>query len=267
MKIFSQIIKNPIKIFEKNLNKFYYINMRYMMKISYNGKNYCGWQKQNNKKTIEGVIEETMMSILGCEIDIVASGRTDSDVSAICQVAHFDVGGVIPRGFMGHINSVLPNDIRINSIELAKESFHARFNAKMKTYKYYFYVGVANNAYYDLYAQHVKYQLDDSAMQKAIKSLNGEHDFTSFCNVDTDVKDKIRKIKNISLKRTGDMYEFSITGNGFLYNMVRIIVGTLVDIGRGKITLSVEEILNKHDRKYAGVTMPAKGLVLFNVEY
>lgn len=237
------------------------------MKISYSGKNYCGWQKQHNKKTVEGVIEEVMTSILGCNIDIVGSGRTDSDVGAICQVAHFDIDKVIPKGLMGHINSLLPNDIRVNSIELAKDTFHARYNAKLKTYKYYFYIGNAKNAYYDLYAQHVKYQLNDSAMQKAIKRLVGEHNFTSFCSADSDVKDKVRTIKSATLTRNNDLYEFTITGNGFLYNMVRIIVGTLVDIGRGKITLSMDEIIKKCDRKYAGVTMPAKGLVLFNVEY
>ena len=236
------------------------------MKISYNGKNYCGWQKQNNKKTIEGVIEEVMTSILGEEIDIVGSGRTDSTVSAICQVAHFDIAGVIPRGLMGHINSKLPNDIRINSIELAKDSFHARYNAKLKTYKYYFYVGEAN-AYYDIFAYNVKYVLNDSAMQKSIKSLLGEHNFTSFCSADTDVKDKVRKITSAKLEKKGNLYEFTVTGNGFLYNMVRIIVGTLIDIGRGKITMSMGDIIDSCDRTNAGITVSPKGLVLFSVEY
>ena len=237
------------------------------MKISYNGKNYCGWQKQQNKKTIEGVIEDAMTSILGQDIDIVGSGRTDSEVSAICQVAHFDVDKVIPRGLVGHINSILPNDIRINSIDLAKESFHARFNAKLKTYKYYFYVGNTKNAYYDIFSHYVKYVLDDNAMQKAVKGLIGQHDFTSFCSADTDVKDKVRIIKKATLVKNGDLYEFTVTGNGFLYNMVRIIVGTLIDIGRGKIAESVENIIKSCNRSRAGVTVPAKGLVLFNVEY
>ncbi len=237
------------------------------MKISYNGKNYCGWQKQNNKKTIEGVIEDIMSEILSCPIDIVGSGRTDSEVSAICQVAHFDIDGVIPKGLMGHINSKLPSDIRINSIELAKDSFHARYNAKLKTYKYYFYTGKENNAYYDLYAHHIKYDLNLGTMQSATKWLNGEHNFTSFCSVDTDVKSKVRTIKSATLEKKGELYEFTITGNGFLYNMVRIIVGTLVDIGRSKITMGMDEIINSCDRKNAGVTMPAKGLVLYNVEY
>lgn len=237
------------------------------MKISYNGKNYCGWQKQINKKTIEGTIEDVMSKILGRDIDIVGSGRTDSDVSAICQVAHFDYDGVIPRGLMGHINSLLPSDIRVNELQLTKETFHARFNAKLKTYKYYFYTGNVNNAYYDTFAYHVKYMLDFSTMQKCLKSLHGEHNFTSFCSADTDVKDKVRKIKKVELKKDGDLYEFVITGNGFLYNMVRIIVGTIIDIGRCKITMSIDEIINKMERKYAGVTVPAKGLVLYNVEY
>ena len=241
--------------------------MRYLMKISYDGKNYCGWQKQVNKKTIEGTIERVMSQILGQEIDIVGSGRTDSDVSAICQVAHFDYEKVIPRGLMGHINSLLPNDIRINALELTKDTFHARYNAKLKTYKYYFYTGLVNNAYYDRFAYYVKYALDFSTMQTQIKSLIGAKDFTSFCSVDSDVKDKVRTIKKVELKKSGDLYEFSITGNGFLYNMVRIIVGTLIDIGRGKITMGIDQIINMRDRKYAGVTVSPKGLVLYNVEY
>lgn len=241
--------------------------MRYMMKISYNGKNYCGWQKQDNKKTIEGVIEDVMSSILSEQIDIVGSGRTDSDVSAICQIAHFDYSNVIPKGLMWHINSLLPADIRVNAIELAKENFHARYNAKQKTYKYYFYTGKEKNAYYENFAYHVKYILNYSTMQTALKSLIGEHNFTSFCSVDSDVKDKVRTIKNVELKKTGDLFEFSITGNGFLYNMVRIIVGTIVDIGRGKIDKTMDEIIRIQNRSAAGVTMPAKGLVLYNVEY
>ena len=237
------------------------------MKIGYNGRGYCGWQKQVNKKTIQGVLEDTMKKILNMDVEVVGSGRTDTDVSAICQVAHFDVDRVIPRGLAGHINSLLPNDIRVLDIELAKDSFHARFNAKLKTYKYYFYTGKVNNPYYDMFAHHVKYQLDYSTMQKSIKCLIGEHDFTSFCSVDTDVKSKVRTIKNVELVKNGELYELSITGNGFLYNMVRIIVGTLIDIGRRKITMGIDEIINKKERRFAGVTAPAKGLVLYNVEY
>jgi len=208
-----------------------------------------------------------MQSILGQPIDIVASGRTDTDVSAICQVAHFDAENVIPKGLAGHINSMLSSGIRVLSIDLAKDTFHARYNAKVKTYKYYFYTGKINNPYYDTYAQHVKYILDFGAMQNAIKSLHGEHNFNSFCSVDTDVKNRVRTIYNAQLSKNGELYEFSITGNGFLYNMVRIIVGTLIDIGRGKITMQMSEIIRKEERKFAGVTVPAKGLVLYNVEY
>ena len=237
------------------------------MKISYAGKGYNGWQKQINKKTIQGVLEDVMERVLGDKIELVASGRTDTDVSAICQVAHFDLDRVIPRGLVGHLNSVLPKEIRVLNVDLTKETFHARFDAKLKTYKYYFYVGKVNNPYYDRFAYHVKYDLNYSTMQTAVKSLNGEHNFTSFCSVNTDVKNKVRTIKNATLTKNGNLYEFTITGNGFLYNMVRIIVGTLVDIGRGKITMSIPEIIKKEDRKFAGVTLPADGLVLYNVEY
>jgi len=135
------------------------------MKISYDGKGYCGWQKQNNKKTIQETIELAMKNILNQDVEIFASGRTDSDVSAICQIAHFDLNEVIPRGLVGHLNSILPSDIRINDIMLTKDTFHARYNAKLKTYRYYFYVGKFSNPYYDKFASHVKYQLDFSTMQ------------------------------------------------------------------------------------------------------
>jgi tRNA pseudouridine38-40 synthase len=237
------------------------------MKISYNGKGYCGWQKQINKKTIQGTIELALKNILNQDVEIFASGRTDTDVSAICQMAHFDVDGVIPKGLVGHLNSILPDSIRINDISLAKDGFHARYNAKLKTYRYYFYVGKFANSYYENFAYHVKYQLDDSAMQKSIKCLIGEHNFTSFCSVDTDVQNKVRTIKSAKLIKDKDLYVFEITGEGFLYNMVRIIVGTLVDIGRGKIKDDIKDIILKENRTFAGVTMPAKGLVLYNVEY
>jgi len=237
------------------------------MKISYDGKGYCGWQKQNNKKTIQETIELAMKNILNQDVEIFASGRTDSDVSAICQIAHFDLNEVIPRGLVGHLNSILPSDIRINDIMLTKDTFHARYNAKLKTYRYYFYVGKFSNPYYDKFASHVKYQLDFSTMQTSLKSLIGEHNFTSFCSVDTDVKNKVRTIKNVRIEKDGELYMVEVTGNGFLYNMVRIIIGTLIDIGRGKIKISMKDIIDKENRSFAGVTMPAKGLVLYNVEY
>lgn len=236
------------------------------MKIAYDGTNYCGWQTQNNKETIQETIEKAMFLVTNQNINLFASGRTDAEVSAICQVAHFDAEK-LKSDVVGHLNAVLPNDIRIISIEQTDEKFNARYDAKKKTYRYYFYTGRVNNPYYDKYASFVKYNLNLSTMQTAVKWLNGEHNFKSFCAMHSSVKDYDRTIYNASINCDNGLYVFEVTGNGFLYNMVRIIVGTLIDIGRGKITMPMSEIIAGKNRNLAGKTAEAKGLVLVNVDY
>lgn len=236
------------------------------MKVSYDGTNYCGWQTQNNKPTIQETIEKAMCLITGQDIKLFASGRTDAGVSAICQVAHFDAEN-LKKDIAGHLNAVLPNDIRVISIEKTADNFNARFDAKKKTYRYYFYTGRVNNPYYDKFASHIKYSLNIGTMQSAVKCLNGAHNFKSFCAMHSSVNDYNRIIYNATLNENNGLIVFEVTGNGFLYNMVRIIVGTLIDIGRGKITSSMEDVINACDRECAGKTAEAKGLVLVNVEY
>lgn len=240
--------------------------MRYIIKVSYDGLNYCGWQSQNNKKTIQDVLEKAFFDVIGENVKLFASGRTDAEVSAICQVVHFDAEN-LKKDALGHINAILPPDIRVNSIEKAPFDFNARFDAKQKTYRYSFYTGRVSNPYYDRFASHVKYNLNLGTMQTAIKALNGAHNFKSFCALHSTVTDYNRTIYNCSLNYANGLYVFEITGNGFLYNMVRIIVGTLIDIGRGFIKMPMEEIISKQDRNFAGKTAEAKGLVLVNVEY
>lgn len=243
--------------------------MRYILKISYTGKNYSGFQIQKDKDTVQSHIEKVLSHVCKEDIKIVASGRTDAGVSAICQVCHFDTSTpIIAHKVLSYANVLLPDDIRILDILDADNDFHARFSAKRKTYEYYFYVGMVN-AYYEQFAVHVARELDIESMIKGAQLFEGKKDFSSFCASNTDVKDKIRTIYSCQVNTVNDnLYKLTICGNGFLYNMVRIIMGTLVGIGLGKIGVdNLPAIINAKDRNCAGKTMPSKGLVLKNVEY
>lgn len=243
--------------------------MRYILKISYNGKNYSGFQIQKDKDTIQGNLERVLGTVCKEDIKVVASGRTDAGVSAICQVCHFDVNTpILTHKVLSYANVLLPKDIRILEIEKIDEDFHARYSAKRKTYEYYFYIGM-ENAYYDDNAMYVARELNIEDMCKGAKFIVGEKDFSTFCASNTDIKDKVRTIYKCDIEKVNDnLYKLIICGNGFLYNMVRIIMGTLISIGLGKIKLDeLPAIIEAKDRKYAGKTMPSKGLVLKNVEY
>lgn len=243
--------------------------MRYILKISYNGKNYSGFQIQKDKDTIQGNLERVLGTVCKEDIKVVASGRTDAGVSAICQVCHFDVNApILTHKVLSYANVLLPKDIRILEIEKIDEDFHARYSAKRKTYEYYFYIGM-ENAYYDDNAMYVARELNIEDMCKGAKFIVGEKDFSTFCASNTDIKDKVRTIYKCDIEKVNDnLYKLIICGNGFLYNMVRIIMGTLISIGLGKIKLDeLPAIIEAKDRKYAGKTMPSKGLVLKNVEY
>lgn len=242
---------------------------RYILKVSYNGNNYSGFQVQNDKDTIEKRLEDTLTQVCKQDIKVIASGRTDAGVSALCQVCHFDVDGEISEHkVLSYANALLPKDIRILEIIHTTLEFHSRFNAKKKTYEYYFYEGMENPLYEAIAAQ-IGLKLDIEAMQEACKYFVGEHDFSAFCASNTDVKDKVRIVYDCKITEVNDgLYKLSICGNGFLYNMVRIIMGTLAKVGLGKILPSdIEPIINEKDRNKAGKTMPSKGLILKNVEY
>ena len=242
--------------------------MKYIVEISYVASpKFCGWQIQKNKPTYQQACEDVFAKVLGEKISLVASGRTDSGVSALKQVAHFETSTNVPSSFVGHVNSLLPEEIKVLSIRKTDGSFHARFDAKDKTYKYYFYTSKNTVPYYDRFALHVRTNLDYDLMKKQLKHLLGEHDFSSFCASGSEVKDFVRTIYKAKLNKVGDLYEFTICGNGFLYNMVRIIVGTLIDIGGGKITSNMGEIIKSKNRANAGKTVGPEGLVLFDVTY
>ena len=244
--------------------------MRYIIKISYDGTNYSGYQKQPNKITIQETIENAMLQVFNTSVDIVASGRTDAGVSAIEQVCHFDIDKEIDiRKSIGYMNSLLPKDIRVLDIMVVDDNFHARFTAKRKTYEYYFYVSREPIPVYDNMATLVGYNIDMDKVFNCVKHFEGTHDFSAFSASNTAVVDKVRTIHEIGITQVDDcLYKLVITGNGFLYNMVRIVMGTIVDVGMGKIAVDdIPKIIESCDRKKAGKTISAKGLYLKKVVY
>lgn len=243
--------------------------MKYKIVVSYNGKAYSGFQIQNNVSTVQETLEQTLSKVLESNIKVNASGRTDAGVSALGQVCDFEVDSPIDtKRLVGFANAEL-DDIKILSCDEVEDGFHSRFSAKKKTYSYFFYGGNVENPVYKDFAYCTKCRLDISKMTKALDYLVGEHDFTSFCAANTDVDNKVRTIYSARIYNVyNDVYAFEVTGNGFLYNMVRIIVGTLIDIGRGKCSEDyINTLYELKDRNKAGKTVPAEYLLLKSVDY
>lgn len=237
--------------------------------IEYDGKDYNGWQKQPNKLNIQGTIEQVISSITGEEIELNASGRTDAGVHAWGQVANFKTNSKLAiEKFPIAINSRLKNNIVIRSAQEVNEEFHARYNCKRKTYHYVINNSRTGTAIYRNLQYHVPQPLDIVAMQKAISYFEGEHDFKGFKASGTSNKSSIRTIYQAQVVKENDAVIIFLTGNGFLYNMVRIIAGTLVDVGLGKIKPEeIATIIASKDRTKAGKTLPPQGLYLASVEY
>lgn len=236
--------------------------------IQYNGKNYCGWQKQNNSLGVQGTIEQAIKEITSEDIKITGSGRTDAGVHALGQVANFNTESSIPiEKIPSALNSKLPKDISIINAEEMPLDFHSRYCAKGKTYRYMIYNNSYRTPIYNNISYFVKYDLDLEKMQKEAKSLIGTYDFKGFMSSGSSVKDTVRTIYDIQIIKQEDLIVIEVQGNGFLYNMVRIIVGTLVDIGRGRINSDMSSIIESKSRSMAGHTAPAQGLFLKKVDY
>lgn len=236
--------------------------------IQYNGKNYCGWQKQPDSLGIQGNIEYAIKEITGEKVKINGSGRTDAGVHAIGQVANFKIDSKIPvNKIPDALNSKLPKDISVIDAEEVDEDFHARYSANGKIYRYLIYNSRYRNPILKDISYQVKYDLDFEKMKKEAESLLGTHDFCGFMGSGSSVKDTIRTIRSVKIEKEGNLIIFEFEGNGFLYNMVRILSGTLIDIGRGKITESMEEIIKSKNRSNAGHTAPAHALFLKKVFY
>jgi len=238
--------------------------------IEYDGKDFNGWQKQPNKPNIQGSIEFAIKQITGEDVELNASGRTDAGVHSFGQVANFKTNSELPiEKFPIAINSKLKKSIRITKAEEVDERFHSRLTCKRKTYRYVINNSPISSAIYRNLETHIPQKLNIENMKEAIKYFEGEHDFKAFKASGTSSKSSVRTIYKAEIIEKPDNRIFvELTGNGFLYNMVRIIVGTLVDVGLEKIfPEDIPSIIKEGKRELAGKTLPPNGLFLLKVEY
>lgn len=237
---------------------------RLMLKVAYDGTDYHGWAVQDGQTTVAGTIKRAIEDLTNEPVELEGASRTDAGVHALMNIAVFDTNTSIPSDkFYAALNTFLPEDIYIRSSEEVCPDFSIRKADTEKTYRY----TILNSDFPDplkrRYTYHVGYKLDVSAMGKAAGCLVGRHDFKSFCSVHTQAQTTIREITGTSVQRRGELVEIEVSGYGFLYNMVRIIAGTLIEVGRGRFDKDrVEAILNAHDRTTAGPTAPPQGLLL-----
>ncbi len=242
---------------------------RIKITVAYDGTNYCGWQIQKNGITVEEVLNKTLSKFFGQDITVIGASRTDSGVHALGNVAVFDADVTMPPEKISYaINNLLPDDIRIQKSEEVESSFHPRYCDTRKTYEYKIYNAQFPDPTVRLYSHFVYYHLDEEKMQQGADYLVGEHDFKSFCTPKDDVENTVRTIYFIKVVREGNMVRIIINGNGFLYNMVRIIVGSLMKVGMGMIEPSeIKNILEAKDRTKAGHKAAACGLTLMDIQY
>lgn len=246
--------------------------MRYKLTVEYDGEKFCGWQRQLSDRSVQQTLEEALEK-LGIKTVVTASGRTDSGVHAAGQIVHFDAESSIPTDkFPLAVNAYLPDDVSVTDCEIVSDGFNARFDAKRKTYCYRLYYSRVRHPLLEKNHTHVTVEPDEEKMKRAAQYIVGEHDFKCFEASGSKVKSTVRKVYALDIKTSlnngSKIYEIYVTGNGFLYNMVRIIAGTLYYVGIGKLLPEdVLEIIKKKKRVGAGKTMPPKGLTLEEVFY
>ena len=243
---------------------------RVKLLIAYDGTNYCGWQKQINGITVEEVINNTLTELLNENIEVIGASRTDSGVHALANVAVFDTETKIPAEKISFaLNQRLPEDITIQGSEEVPLDFHPRYCNSTKTYEYKILNRRFDMPVNRLYTHFVYMPLDVEKMKKAAEYIVGEHDFKSFCSARSQVSDTVRTVYTLDIsKNEEDIITFRISGNGFLYNMVRIIVGTLIKVGLSVYPPEhVKEIIDAKDRNVAGPKAPARGLTLIGIDY
>ena len=238
--------------------------------VAYDGTNYCGWQIQPNGLTVEEVLNKKISALTGEDIKVIGASRTDSGVHALGNVAVFDTESSIPpQRFAYALNQKLPEDIVITDSREVPADWHPRYQDNIsKIYEYHIYNGPVPDPMKRCYAAHYKYPLDIEKMRIAAKAFIGEHDFIGFASSGFSVKTTVREIYSLDVDKNGDIITIDVVGNGFLYNMVRIIAGTLVFVGGGKINPNdMTDIINSKDRERAGITAPPQGLCLKEVYY
>ena len=241
--------------------------MRYFIVFSYDGTNYHGWQEQPNAVTVQQQLNEALATILRTPVVTTGAGRTDTGVHARMMVAHFDTELDVTADLAEKLNRLLPPDIAVSRVSKVDERAHARFDATSRTYHYDIVTG--KDPFNDRFATRIYYNLDFNRMNEAAKYLLGQHDFTSFSKSGTDTKTNICTIEKAQWQQLAPhFYRFEITADRFLRNMVRAVVGTLFQVGRGRLqTDDIPAILDRQDRCAAGESVPAKGLSLVNVTY
>lgn len=242
---------------------------RIMLTVAYDGTDYNGWQVQPNGVTIEGQLNKALSELLKEEITVIGASRTDAGVHALCNIAVFDTETrIAPEKIAPALNARLPEDIRIQNSKQVPIDFHPRHCNTRKTYEYRIYMGKYENPIGRQYAHFVYAPLNVEKMQQAAQYLLGEHDFKSFCVAKAQVLTTVRTIYDVTVKKEGNYLTIRVCGSGFLFNMVRIIVGTLLEIGRGNMEPEqMQEILEAKDRQKAGPTAPARGLTLVEFEF
>jgi tRNA pseudouridine38-40 synthase len=237
--------------------------------IEYDGSNYCGWQRQENGISVQQKLEEAVVSITKEKSVLIGASRTDAGVHALGQSGNFHTNSSIPiEKFAFAINSVLPMDISVIKAIERKNDFHSRYHARQKTYVYQIFTRRIASPFLKNYAYHCLYDLDFEKMREASKYIVGEHDFTAFMASGSQSKIFVRTIYEINIQKENDLILIEVTGNGFLYNMVRILSGTLLYAAIGKMKPSdIKTIIQNKDRTLAGATLPACGLYLKEIVY
>jgi tRNA pseudouridine38-40 synthase len=237
------------------------------LEIEYDGTDFCGWQKQPKVRTVEGEIMKALSGLLGSEPEMIAAGRTDSGVHALGQVANFSCISSMPAGdIMNGANALLPPDVRVTGSKEVPLAFNARFDALKRSYRYE--LSLRPTSVWRKHKWFVKYQVDLEAMKEAIASIVGQHDFTAFTTKDEDRSPVIRMMEASVIESAPGDLEISLSANRFLRRMVRMLTGTLVEVGRGKLEpVDFCDILSTRDRERAGPCAPPHGLYLVGVEY
>lgn len=241
----------------------------FKLTISYDGSRYYGWERQPGRDTIQGKLETVLTRMCGMDVNVIGAGRTDAGVHARAMVAnaYMDTDKT-PAEIRDYMNHYLPDDICVSEVKEAADRFHARYRAVGKLYTYTCYVGETKPVFNRKYVTVLDYQPDVAAMRQAAEYLQGEHDYRSFCSNPQMKKSTVRIVDAIEIVRRKDYLYFNFHGTGFLQNMVRVLVGTLLEVGQGKRTPeSVRDVLLAKDRKLAGFTAPPQGLSLMRVDY
>ncbi len=247
--------------------------MRLRMIVEYDGTDFCGWQRQENGPSVQAAIEDALATMVQTPTVIRGAGRTDAGVHALGQVAHFDSDARIPPlGYQRGLNAILPRSIAIHSVVEAAPDFDARFSARGKLYRYRIWNSQTRSPMQERYVWQLRRPLEVASMQEGARALVGRHDFAAFRASDCERKTTERTLARVSVERSlegsGELITIEVAGDAFLKNMVRIIVGTLAEVGYGKrAPTDVQRILDGKDRRQAGVTAPPQGLTLVHVDY